>query len=31
MVMIPEILIVENCFHYPGFFVIPDEFENYSF
>jgi hypothetical protein len=24
-------LIVENSFHYPGCFVIPDEFENCSF
>jgi hypothetical protein len=24
-------LIVKNCFHYSGFFVFPDEFENYSF
>jgi len=23
--------IVENSFHYPGFFVIPNEFENCSF
>ena len=23
--------IVENIFHYPGFFVILDEFENCSF
>jgi hypothetical protein len=23
--------IIENSFTYPGFFVIPDEFANYSF
>ena len=27
----PSSFIVENCFPYPGLFVIPDEFENCSF
>jgi hypothetical protein len=31
MVILPEVLCVENSFCYPGFFVIPDEFANYSF
>ena len=31
MLFLLEILIVENCFCYPGIFVIPDEVENCSF
>jgi hypothetical protein len=32
MVIFPEVFfIVENSFHYPEIFDIPDEFENCSF
>ena len=32
MVIPPEILFIfENSFHYPRFFVIPDDFANCSF
>ena len=32
MMIPPEVLLLLRIvFHYPGFFVIPDEFENCSF
>ena len=31
MVISPELLTVEDSIHYPGSFVVPNEFEDCSF